>query len=212
ATSLSADMLNMITSVITVIVSFIMMIITSPLLLLIYFITIPLSFIVTSLLSKVIKKRLRARNQQLGLMNGFAEEMISAQITIQSYVQEDAIYEKFEQYNQDASQKSYQAGHYSTVVGPTVNFINNLGVALVGTAGAILQISGLIRIGELASFMLYSRRFSGPINQMSNLVADIQSALAAAERIFYVLDQNDETEDVENPEVSGITEGHIIFD
>lgn len=212
ATSLSADMLNMITSVITVIVSFIMMIITSPLLLLIYFITIPLSFIVTSLLSKVIKKRLRARNQQLGLMNGFAEEMISAQKTIQSYVQEDAIYEKFEQHNQDASQKSYQAGYYSTVVGPTVNFINNLGVALVGTAGAILQISGLIRIGELASFMLYSRRFSGPINQMSNLVADIQSALAAAERIFYVLDQKDETEDVETPLTSGISEGHIKFD
>src|SRR5690606_15394487 len=135
ATSLSADMLNMITSIITVIVSFIMMIITSPILLLIYFITIPLSFFVTSFLSKIIKKRLRARNQQLGLMNGYAEEMISAQKTIQSYVQEDAIYEKFEQHNQDAAKKSYEAGYYSTVVGPTVNFINNLGVALVGTAG-----------------------------------------------------------------------------
>ncbi len=212
ATSLSADMLNMITSIITVVVSFIMMIITSPILLLIYFITIPLSFIVTSLLSKVIKKRLRARNQQLGVMNGFAEEMISAQKTIQSYVQEDAIYEKFEQHNQDAAKKSYEAGYYSTVVGPTVNFINNLGVALVGTAGAILQISSLIRIGELASFMLYSRRFSGPINQMSNLVADIQSALAAAERIFYVLDQKDETEDVKDPLTSGITDGHVKFD
>src|SRR5690606_9815452 len=102
--------------------------------------------------------------------------------------------------------------YYSTVVGPTVNFINNLGVALVGTAGAILQISGLIRIGELASFMLYSRRFSGPINQMSNLVADIQSALAAAERIFYVLDQKDETEDVSEPLTHGINNGHITFD
>jgi ATP-binding cassette subfamily B multidrug efflux pump len=212
ATSLSADLLNMITSVITVVVSFIMMLITSPLLLGIFFITIPVSFIVTNSLSKVIKKRLRIRNQQLGQMNGYAEEMISAQKTIQSYVQEEAIYQRFEVQNQDAAEKSYQAGYYSTIVGPSVNFINNLGMALVGTAGAILQVLGLIKVGELASFILYSRRFSGPINQMSNLVADIQSALAAAERIFFVLDQEDETKDIENAKTEGITKGHVVFD
>src|SRR5690606_28842605 len=87
-----------------------------------------------------------------------------------------------------------------------------LGMALVGTAGAILQVLGLIKVGELASFILYSRRFSGPINQMSNLVADIQSALAAAERIFFVLDQEDETKDIENAKTEGITKGHVVVD
>ena len=192
ATSLSADLLNMITSVITVVVSFIMMLITSPLLLGIFFITIPVSFIVTNSLSKVIKKRLRIRNQQLGQMNGYAEEMISAQKTIQSYVQEEAIYQRFEVQNQDAAEKSYQAGYYSTIVGPSVNFINNLGMALVGTAVA-LQF-WINCVGEHFDTLL--RRFSGPINQMSNLVADI-NRLAAAEK-YSLPRSKDETKDIEN--------------
>ncbi|MBN3490511.1 ABC transporter ATP-binding protein [Acholeplasma equirhinis] len=211
STSLSADVLNLITSAITLVVSFVMMIIVSPLLLLIYFITIPLSFFITTSLSKIIKKKLRARNTQLGLMNGYAEEMISAQKTIQSYVQEENIYQKFEAHNRDAEKKSYDSGYYSTMVGPSVNFINNFGTALVATAGAILVVLGKILVGDLSSFMLYSKRFSGPINQMSNLVADIQSALAAAERIFYVLDQDDEKADILDAKTEGINEGLIEF-
>jgi len=211
STSLSADVLNLITSAITLVVSFVMMIIVSPLLLLIYFITIPLSFFITTALSKIIKKKLRARNTQLGMMNGFAEEMISAQKTIQSYVQEENIYQKFEAHNKDAQNKSYEAGYYSTMTGPSVNFINNFGTALVATAGSILVVLSKIAIGDLSSFMLYSKRFSGPINQLSNLVADIQSALAAAERIFYVLDQDDEKKDIDDALTTGINQGLIEF-
>ncbi|WP_025724663.1 ABC transporter ATP-binding protein [Acholeplasma granularum] len=211
ATSISSDVLSMITSTITLVVSFVMMIIVSPLLLAIYFITIPLSFLITSLLSKVIKKKLRIRNQQLGVMNGYAEEMISAQKTIQSYVQEEVIYQKFDQHNKDAAKKSYEAGYYYTTTGPSVNFINNFGTALVGTAGAILAVFGGIKIGDLSAFMLYSKRFSGPINQLSNLIADIQSALAAAERIFYVLDQEDEQQNITDAKTKGINRGFVEF-
>lgn len=211
ATTISADIMSLITSVITLVVSLVMMIIISIPLLGIYVITIPLSFIITTLLSKVIKKRLRARNQQLGLLNGYAEEMITAQKTIQSYVQEESVYKQFQQLNKDAQEKSYQAGYYSTTVGPSVNFINNFGTALVSAAGVILYLYSYITIGDLSSFMLYSKRFSGPINQLSNLVADIQSALAAAERIFFVLDQNDEEKDLIDAKDSGIDKGVIEF-
>ncbi len=212
AGSLSSDALSLITSTITLVVSFVMMIIVSPLLLLIFFITIPLSFLMTSLLSRIIKKKLRIRNRSLGELNGYTEEMISAQKTIQSYVQEEAIYEKYQSLNEDTAKKSYEAGYYLTTTGPSIMFINNFGTALVGTAGAVLALFGRILIGDLSAFMLYSKRFSGPINHVSNLIADIQSALAAAERVFYVLDQEDETKDIEDAKDFGIRQGAVKVD
>jgi len=211
AGSLSSDVLSLITSTITLVVSFIMMLIVSPILLLIYFITIPLSFLLTTFLSKIIKKKLRIRNQSLGQLNGYTEEMISAQKTIQSYVQEDAVFERYQTLNEDTAKKSYEAGYYLTTTGPSVLFINNFGTALVGTAGAVLTLLGRLMIGDLSAFMLYSKRFSGPINHLSNLVADVQSALAAAERVFYVLDQPDETIDNASNKDSGITDGAVVF-
>lgn len=211
STSLAADLMNLITSAITLVVSFIMMLIISPYLILIFIVTIPVSFVITRILSKIIKRKIRARNQQLGSLNGYAEEMISAQKTIQSYVQEESIYQQFEKHNEVTAEKSYEAGRYFTIVGPLMNFINNLSEILVGTAGAILKVFGYVSLAQLASFMLYSRKFSGPINQMSNLTADIQSALAAAERIFYVLDEKDEDIDLIDAKAEGIDDAIIEF-
>jgi len=197
-TSLANDVISIFTSIITVVISFVMMLVMSPILVLVFTLTIPISIIITRVLSRIVKKKYRIRNQKLGELNGFAEEMITGQRTIQSYVQEDSILEKFDEINDAAATASYEAGYYSTAVGPSVNFVSNLSVALVGVFGGILYFFGSIDIGKLASFTLYSRRFSGPINQMSNIIADIQSALAASERVFNVLDQPDEPKDIEN--------------
>lgn len=197
-TSLANDVISIFTSIITVTISFVMMLIMSPILVLVFVLTIPISVIITRVLSKIVKKKYRLRNQKLGELNGFAEEMITGQRTIQSYVQEESILHKFDEINDAAATASYEAGYYSTAVGPSVNFVSNLSVALVGVFGGILYFFGSIDIGKLASFTLYSRRFSGPINQMSNIIADIQSALAASERVFNVLDQPDEPKDIEN--------------
>jgi ATP-binding cassette subfamily B protein len=197
-TSLANDVISIFTSIITVTISFVMMLIMSPILVLVFVLTIPISVVITRVLSKIVKKKYRLRNQKLGELNGFAEEMITGQRTIQSYVQEESILQKFDEINDAAATASYEAGYYSTAVGPSVNFVSNLSVALVGVFGGILYFFGSIDIGKLASFTLYSRRFSGPINQMSNIIADIQSALAASERVFNVLDQPDEPKDIEN--------------
>ena len=197
-TSLANDVISIFTSIITVTISFIMMLIMSPILVLVFVLTIPISIIITRVLSKIVKKKYRIRNQKLGELNGFAEEMITGQRTIQSYVQEDSILQKFDEINDAAATASYEAGYYSTTVGPSVNFVSNLSVALVGVFGGILYFFSTLDIGKLASFTLYSRRFSGPINQMSNIIADIQSALAASERVFNVLDQPDEPKDIED--------------
>jgi ATP-binding cassette subfamily B protein len=195
-TSLATDVVQIFTSVITVVISFIMMLIMSPILVLVFVVTIPISVTITRVLSKIVKKKYRIRNQKLGELNGFSEEMITGQRTIQSYVQEDSVLRKFDQINDEASTASYESGYYSTTVGPSVNFVSNLSVALVGVFGGILYFFGDISLGKLTSFTLYSRRFSGPINQMSNIIADIQSALAAAERVFHVIDEEEEPKDV----------------
>ena len=194
-TSLATDVLSIITSSITLVISFVMMVIMSPLLVLIFLVTIPISFMLTRVLSKIVKKKYRRRNFMLGQLNGFSEEMISGQRTIQSYVLEKPILDKFQELNQEASKASYESGYYATSVMPTVNFMTNLSVALVGVFGGLMYYNSQITLGKLTSFTLYSRRFSGPINQLSHIIADIQSALAAAERIFNVLDQEEEVKD-----------------
>lgn len=198
-TSLATDVISILTSFITITISFVMMVIMSPILVLVFLVTIPLSVLTTKVLSKIVKKKYRIRNKKLGTLNGFAEEMITGQRTIQSYVQEESVLNKFEKLNEETAIASYEAGYYGTIVGPSINFISNLSVALVGVFGGILYFRGLISIGKLTSFTLYSRRFSGPINQMSSVFADIQSALAAAERVFGVLDAKEE--DIDHPDV-----------
>lgn len=209
-TSLATDVVSILTSSITIILSFIMMLIMSPILVLVFVVTLPISIIVTRVLSRIVKKKFRIRNQALGELNGFAEEMITGQRTIQSYVQEENVLKRFEKINQKTTDAAYQAGYYASSVGPSIGFVSNLSVALVGVFGGILYFLGSLSLGNLTSFTLYSRRFSGPINQMSNIIADIQSALAAAERVFRVLDEDEEVIDdsdaIEVKDVKGIIE------
>jgi ATP-binding cassette subfamily B protein len=209
-TSLATDVVSILTSSITVILSFVMMLIMSPILVLVFVVTLPISIIITRVLSRIVKKKFRIRNQALGELNGFAEEMITGQRTIQSYVQEENVLKRFEKINQEATDAAYQAGYYASSVGPSIGFVSNLSVALVGVFGGILYFLGSLSLGNLTSFTLYSRRFSGPINQMSNIIADIQSALAAAERVFRVLDEEEELVDdvdaIEVKDVKGIIE------
>jgi len=211
-TSLANDVISTFTSLITVTISLVMMIIMSPILVLVFVVTLPISILITRVLSKIVKKKYRYRNQKLGELNGFSEEMITGQRTIQSYVQEESVLKKFDDINEEASNASYEAGYYSTSVGPSVNFVSNLSVALVGVFGGILYFLSRISIGDLTSFTLYSRRFSGPINQFSNIMADIQSALAAAERVFTVIDHENEPADKLNAIEAVDVKGEVTFD
>ena len=91
--------------------------------------------------------------------------------------------------------RSYTADYYSCLVGPTVNFINNISLALVTVFGALLYLFGELTLGNISSFVLYSRKFSGPINEAANIISELQSALAAAERVFRLLSEEPEAAD-----------------
>ena len=207
--SLAGDAITLFTSALTIIVSLTVMILTAPILVLIFAVTIPIAIIMTTVLSKKVKKKFRVRNKMLGEINGYAEEMITGHQTIKSYVLESEIDKNFKTINEKTTLATYEAGYYSTAVMPSVGFISNLSMALVGVFGGLLYATGRMNLEVLTSFTLYSRRFSGPINQLSGLFAEIQSALSAAERVFFILDSEEEPMDSESAETYGLDGGDI---
>lgn len=196
-TSLANDLVQILTTLITVVGAFVMMIVISPKLILIFVFTLPLSVLLTRLITGKTRPLFRLRSRRLGELNGFVEEMISGQKTLKAYHQEENTIHKFDGKNEEAVEAYYRAEYYGSVVGPTVNFVNNLSLALVSMFGALLFLAGQMGIGSISSFILYSRKFSGPINEAANIMSELQSALAAAERVFSMIDEPMETADSE---------------
>lgn len=195
--SLSSDLVQILTTVITVIGALGMMLRISPILVLVFVVTVPLSIFITRFMTKRTRPLFRARSAALGMMNGFAEEMVTGQKTIKAYCQEEEIIDRFAKKNREAVEAYYRAEYYGSSVGPMVNFINNLSLSLVSVFGAVLYLYEMISVGQISSFVLYSRKFSGPINEFANISNDLQSALAAAERVFALLDELSECADRE---------------
>ncbi len=196
-TSLANDLIQILTTLITVVGAFSMMIAISLRLVLIFTFTVPLSILLTKLITGKTRPLFRLRSHKLGELNGFVEEMISGQKTLKAYHQEERTIKKFDGKNEEAVEAYYRAEYYGSVVGPTVNFINNLSLTLVSVFGALLFLSGHMRVGSISSFILYSRKFSGPINEAANIMSELQSALAAAERVFMMIDEPSEIADRE---------------
>lgn len=195
-TSLSNDLVQVSASLVTVIGSFIMMVVISPSLVLVMAVTIPMSIYYTKYMAGKTRPLFSKRSAKLGELNGFVEEMVSGQKTIQAYAGEQIMLERFDKINKEAVTAYYNADYYGSIVGPTVNFINNVSLSLVTIFGALLYLFEKLTLGNISSFVLYSRKFSGPINEVANIVSELQSALAAAERVFRVLNEEAEIKDI----------------
>ncbi len=193
--TLSTDLLQICTSLLTVAGSFVMLLVLSPSLAVVFFVTVPLSVVLTRLQMRRIHPLFRLRSKELGALNGFAEERIGRQRAIRAYGVEAEDLRQFEERNDEASQAYYRADCASASLGPSVNFINNLSLAAISVFGGLLFISGGLSIGSLSSFVLYSRKFSGPIREAANLLSDLQASVAAAERVLDLLDQEPEPAD-----------------
>ncbi len=193
--SLASDALQILQSTITVVVSLVMMLTIAPILVPIFAVTIPVTMLFTRWLAGRVRPMFRNRSKKLGELNGFVEEMLGGQKTIRAYGREDAVQEKFEEKNVIAVEAYTRAEANGTVTGPSVTFINNLSLALVCVFGSMLYLRGIIRLGDLSSFVQYSRKFSGPINEVANIIAELQSAFAAAERVFALIDAEPEPAD-----------------
>jgi len=193
--SLSTDLLHILQSTVTVTAALWMMLSIAPRLVLILFVTIPITILLTRYITKRVRPLFRKRSAKLGALNGFVEEMLSGQKTIHAYGQEKAVLERFDEKNKEAIYAYTKAEADGTITGPSVNFINNISLALVSTFGSILFLKGGVLLGDLNSFIQYSRRFTGPINEFANIISELQSAFAAAERVFSLIDAEQEVAD-----------------
>ena len=225
--SLSQDLVQVMTSLYTVIGSLFFMWQISKPLIAIFAITVPISVIFTRYRSKRVRPLFHRRSQKLGELNGYAEEMLSGGKTIHAYNREEEIVGRFDQRNTEAMDAYYYAEYYGAALGPSVNFINNLSISLVMIFGGILYMfsqSGtakagsilFITLGGVAQFVQYSRKFAGPINEFANILNEFQSAFAAAERIFRIIDETPESADLPGAatleDVSGPVDiEHITF-
>lgn len=207
--SLSNDLVQLLTTVITVVGALLMMLTISPRLVLVFAFTVPLSICMTKYITGRTRPLFRERSAKLGEMNGFVEEMITGQKTLKAYGREEYTQKRFDVRNKDAVDAYYRAEYYGSIVGPCVNFINNLSLSLISVFGALLYLAGTMSVGNISSFVLYSRKFSGPINEAANIFSELQSALAAAERVFRLLEEVPEPEDGPEAEELAQVQGEV---
>lgn len=197
ATSIQADISQIITTVITVLGSFFMMLNISLPLSVVTMVTLPITVLYTIHIKGITRPLYSKRSEKYGEMNGFVEEMFSGEKTIQAYGYEENVSRQFASINEDASDAYFNADVRGVTIGPTMGMMNNLSLALNGTLGSILYMFSYATLGQLSSFILYSRKFAGPINELANIMNELFSALSAAERIFSFLDMEEERKDKE---------------
>lgn len=221
--SLSHDLVQVMTSVYTVIGSLVFMWNISRPMILIFAFTVPASILFTRYRSKKVRPLFSERSRKLGELNGFAEEMLSGTRTIEAYGKQGVISGRFNERNESAMEAYYRAEYYGATLGPSVNFINNLSMSLVAMLGGILYMLSFggkvdeasvffITLGGVAQFVQYSRKFAGPINEFANILHEFQSAFSAAERVFRIIDE--EPEPADSAEAYGLddVEGSVEFD
>ena len=199
--SLSNDLLQIMQSVITVLFSLVMMLSIAPVMVLIFVITIPISVLLTRFITSRSRPLYRIRSKKLGELNGFVEEMLNGQKTTRAYGREEQVIDAFDRKNGEAVETNTKAEYYGTLAGPSVNFMNNTSLALISVFGSLLYLRGGIGIGDISSFVQYSRKFSGPINETANIIGELQSAFAAAERVFRLMDELPEKPDEESARI-----------
>ena len=221
--SLSHDLVQVMTSIYTVVGSFIFMWQISKPLIIIFAFTVPASILFTRYRSKKVRPLFRRRSKMLGELNGYAEEMLSGVRSIEAYGREDVISGRFNAKNAETMDAYYNAEYYGSALGPTVNLINNLSLSLVAMFGGILFMLSenqtvlvgsvfFISLGGVAQFVQYSRKFAGPINEFANILHEFQSAFSAAERVFRILDEDPEPVDNEDAVCLPSPEGLIELD
>ena len=195
STALTDSLSDMLSSALMLVGIFALMIYISPILTLVTLITVPLMFISAKLIVKRSRKYFKAQQETLGEVNGYIEEMISGQKVIKVFGHEKKVEADFDVINQNLKGKSEKAQFYSGMMMPVMQNLNTLNYVIITIVGALLAIFRGFDVGGLAAFLQYSRQFGRPINELASLYNSIQAAIAGAERIFQVIDEDPEQGD-----------------
>ena len=209
--TLSQSVTQLFSGIINIIGTLAAMLLLSPLLMLISLIAIPVMLLITRAIAKISRRFYREQQKNLGELNGYIEEMVSGQKVIKLFSREEANKADFSGINNRLRLSGTKAEIIAGVMGPFMNMINNITYLIVAVAGGYLvinSVTGAITVGVVFSFLLYMKNFARPISEIANLFNTIQSALAGAERVFQVMDEEPEQDAPEAKDVTDI-EGNI---
>lgn len=193
--TLTDSLVDILSSALMLIGIFVLMLYISPILTLVTLITVPLMFLSAKGIVARSRKYFKAQQEVLGQTNGYIEEMISGQKVVKVFGHEKIVEADFDRLNQDLRDKSEKAQLYSGMMMPIMQNLNTLNYVIITIVGALLAIFRGFDVGGLAAFLQYSRQFGRPINELASLYNNIQAAIAGAERIFQVIDEEPEPAD-----------------
>ena len=205
ATQLIASLLGIVGVVVMMLLTNVPMTIASM-------VTLPLAILLTSTVARRTRQGFREQQENLGRLNGIIEETVTGQRVVKAYVREATVVKTFSVANHQLRQTATRAHIFAEFMGPLMNMINNLSLAIVAATGGWLALRGLATVGTIVSFINYARRFTRPVNQLAQLFNSIQSALAGAERIFEILDEEPEVMDVPDARSLDSIAGDVAFD
>ncbi len=209
--TLQQSITQLITAIITLLGVTIMMLTISPLLTLILVVTLPMSLLVTKPIISRSQKFFKAQQKILGELNGHVEEMYTGHKVVKVFGHEKKAIDKFNDINENLYKAGWKAQFISGIIMPLMTFINNIGYVLICVVGGILVTQWKIQIGDIQAFIQYSRQFSHPIAQTANIANIIQATVAAAERVFEVLDEEEEITNSEDCKVVEFPKGEVKF-
>ncbi|MCR8844609.1 ABC transporter ATP-binding protein/permease [Paenibacillus sp. SC116] len=212
STTLQQSLSQLITSVITIIGIIIMMLTISPLLTLITLVTLPLSVIATKKIAGRSQQHFKNQQDSLGELNAHVEEMYTGHQIVKAFGREEKSLQKFDEVNDRLYDAGWRAQFMSGMIMPLMSFVSNIGYVLVCVVGGVLVTNRTIQIGDIQAFIQYTRQFSQPLAQAANIANLIQSTIASAERVFEVLDEEEERPDSDKVKQLEAPRGAIVFD
>ena len=210
--SLSQSINQIITSVTTMVGVLVMMISISPLLTLIALFILPISISMIAFVMKKSQKYFRSQQEYLGEINGQVEENFTGHLVIKAYNKEEEVIRDFNKTNDHLYESAWKSQFLSGMMHPIMMFVGNLGYAAVALIGGILAIKGTIEIGDIQAFIQYVKNFTQPIQQIAQVANQVQSMAAAAERVFEFLNEEEESQIVENPVSVDNIVGNVSFE
>ncbi|BBH23755.1 ABC transporter [Paenibacillus baekrokdamisoli] len=216
--TLQQSLTQLITSIVTLIGVVVMMLTISPLMTLITIVTLPLSFLAIRLIAKRSQLYFKGQQKSLGELNGHVEEMYTGHPIVKAFSHEDKSIRQFDEVNERLYESGWRAQFVSGMIMPIMGFIGNIGYVLVSVAGGILVLRKAIEIGDVQAFISYSRQFSMPITQTAQIANIIQSTIASAERVFELLDEQEEVAEaadavvIVDDSVIPMPKGHVAFE
>lgn len=212
STTLQQSLTQLITSIVTLVGVIVMMLSISPWMTLILIVTLPLSFIVIKAVASRSQKHFMAQQASLGQLNGHVEEMYTGHKIVKAFGRERESVEDFNKINEKLYSSGWKAQFISGIIMPMMMFIGNIGYVLVCVVGGIFVTHGRITIGDVQAFIQYARQFTQPIMQTANIANIIQSTIASAERVFELLDEEEEVPEAADAAVLNNPKGAVEFE